>query len=138
MLFTVHCSLVQFIVILDPFKAHLGDLLRDQPHQKDQGCVDEQNRGHIGETMVRDVGEEVIGKPYQEIVKVAKERAVELVILGTHGYTGLKHFQLGSTAERVVRYAPCPVLVVREQEREFTGLDQSVKQPLRYPNETAT
>jgi nucleotide-binding universal stress UspA family protein len=53
------------------------------------------------------------GRPFQEIVKAAKEREVDLIILATHGYTGFKHIQLGSTAERVVRYAACPVLVVR-------------------------
>lgn len=52
------------------------------------------------------------GKPFQEIVKVAKERAIDLIIIATHGYTGLKHIQLGSTAEMVIRYAPCPVLVL--------------------------
>ncbi len=67
-------------------------------------------RSHI-ETVVR------LGKPYVEIVKAAKERRVQLIIMGTHGYTGLKHLQLGSAAERVVRCAPCPVLVVREPEQ---------------------
>ncbi len=60
-----------------------------------------------------------LGKPYQEIVKAAREHRAQLVIMGTHGYTGFLHFQLGSTAERVVRAAPCPVLVVRAQEQEF-------------------
>jgi nucleotide-binding universal stress UspA family protein len=44
---------------------------------------------------------------------------VDLIIISTHGRTGLKHALLGSTTERVVRHAPCPVLVVRAQEREF-------------------
>jgi universal stress protein A len=52
------------------------------------------------------------GKPFNEIVEVAKDRGIDLIIIGTHGYTGLKHIQLGSTAEMVVRYAPCPVLVL--------------------------
>jgi nucleotide-binding universal stress UspA family protein len=59
------------------------------------------------------------GKPYQEIVDVAKERDIDLIIIATHGYSGLKHLFLGSTAERVVRHAPCPVLIVREREHEF-------------------
>jgi universal stress protein A len=59
------------------------------------------------------------GVPYEEIVNVATELAVDLVVIATHGYTALKHFLLGSTTERVVRLAPCPVLVVREQERDF-------------------
>jgi nucleotide-binding universal stress UspA family protein len=59
------------------------------------------------------------GSPYHEIVETAKAKKVDLIILSTHGRTGLKHVFLGSTAESVVRYAPCPVLVVREHEQEF-------------------
>lgn len=54
-----------------------------------------------------------------EIVEAAKELDVDLIVIATHGYTGWKHFCIGSTAERVVRAAPCPVLVVREKEHEF-------------------
>jgi universal stress protein A len=54
-----------------------------------------------------------------EIVEAAKELDVDLIVIATHGYTGWKHFAIGSTAERVVRAAPCPVLVVRDKEHEF-------------------
>lgn len=54
-----------------------------------------------------------------EIVEAAKDFDVDLIVIATNGYTGWKHFCIGSTAERVVRAAPCPVLVVREKEREF-------------------
>jgi universal stress protein A len=54
-----------------------------------------------------------------EIVEAAKELDSDLIVIATHGYTGWKHFAIGSTAERVVRAAPCPVLVVREKEHEF-------------------
>ena len=54
-----------------------------------------------------------------EIVEAAKDFDVDLIVIATHGYTGWKHFCIGSTAERVVRAAPCPVLVVREKEHEF-------------------
>jgi universal stress protein A len=60
-----------------------------------------------------------VGRPYEEIVKFAKEMQIDLIIIATHGYTGLKHVFLGSTTERVVRHASCPVLVVREKEHEF-------------------
>ena len=53
------------------------------------------------------------GKPYAEICEAAKVLEADLIVLTTHGYTGLKHVWLGSTAERVVRHALCPVLVVR-------------------------
>jgi len=54
-----------------------------------------------------------------EIVAAAKTEDADLIIIATHGHTGLRHALLGSTAERVVQHAPCPVLTVREQEHEF-------------------
>jgi len=52
------------------------------------------------------------GKPYDAIVKTAKQLKADLIVISTHGYTGLKHTLLGSTAERVVRHAGCPVVVL--------------------------
>jgi nucleotide-binding universal stress UspA family protein len=57
------------------------------------------------------------GRPHEEICEAAKALAADLIVLTTHGYTGLKHVWLGSTAERVVRHASCPVLIVRERDR---------------------
>ena len=59
------------------------------------------------------------GRSFHEIADAARMLKANLIIISTHGYTGLKHALLGSTTERVVRHAPCPVLVVREQEQEF-------------------
>jgi len=67
----------------------------------------------IEKTLVR------FGKPFQEICESARGLRIGLIVISTRGYTGLKQALLGSTAERVVRHAPCPVLVVREQEHEF-------------------
>ncbi len=53
------------------------------------------------------------GNPYLEIVKKTREAGVDLIIMGTHGRTGIEHILMGSVAERVVRLAPCPVLTVR-------------------------
>jgi nucleotide-binding universal stress UspA family protein len=53
------------------------------------------------------------GAPWSEIVRTAGEGGYDLVVVGTHGRTGLGHALLGSVAERVVRKAPCPVLTVR-------------------------
>lgn len=60
-----------------------------------------------------------VGDPQNEIIRAAKELAADLIIVSTHGRSGLAHVFLGSTAERVTRHAACPVLVVRENEREF-------------------
>jgi len=56
------------------------------------------------------------GSASSVIVDTAKSIGADLIIIATHGHTGLKHVLLGSTAERVVRYAICPVLTVRGQE----------------------
>jgi universal stress protein A len=55
----------------------------------------------------------VHGVPFQEIVEHAKAAKIDLIIMGTHGRTGLRHVLLGSVAEKVVRLAPCSVLVTR-------------------------
>ncbi|MBI4418897.1 MAG: universal stress protein [Ignavibacteriales bacterium] len=59
------------------------------------------------------------GKAFYEILLYAKEEKMDLIIIATHGHTGIEHVLFGSTAEKVVRKAPCPVLVVRSGEREF-------------------
>ena len=61
----------------------------------------------------------LIGNPSHEITEAAKTLPTDLIVISTHGRTGLKHVLLGSVAEHVIRHAPCPVLVVREQEHEF-------------------
>jgi len=53
------------------------------------------------------------GRPFEEICRLAQEIDIDLIVIATRGNTGLKHLLLGSTAERVIRYSPCPVLVVR-------------------------
>jgi nucleotide-binding universal stress UspA family protein len=55
----------------------------------------------------------VHGTPFQQIIDVATAKQVDLIVMGTHGHTGLQRFFLGSVAEKVVRMAPCPVLVTR-------------------------
>ena len=61
----------------------------------------------IGRTVVK------VGTPWYEITQTAKDLGRDLIVIATHGYTGWKHVLIGSTAERVVRHASCPVLVVR-------------------------
>ena len=59
------------------------------------------------------------GAPWVEIVRYARDRAIDLIVMGTHGRGVIAHAVMGSVAERVVRHAPCPVLTVRHPEREF-------------------
>ena len=53
------------------------------------------------------------GVPFQTIVDMARDQHVDLIVMGTHGRTGVHHLLMGSVAEKVVRLAPCPVLVTR-------------------------
>jgi nucleotide-binding universal stress UspA family protein len=55
------------------------------------------------------------GDPVEGIVRYATERGIDLIVLATHGRTGLSHVLLGSVAERIVREAPCPVLTIRDR-----------------------
>ena len=55
------------------------------------------------------------GVPWDRIVQYADNHGVGLIIMATHGRSGLKHLMLGSVAERVVQHAPCSVLVVRQK-----------------------
>ena len=61
------------------------------------------------ETLIRQ------GKAFVEIIKTAKEKDMDLIVMGSHGRTGISHMLMGSVAEKVVRKANCPVLIVRDK-----------------------
>ncbi|GJQ24190.1 MAG: universal stress protein [Planctomycetia bacterium] len=77
-------------------------------------CVNEDTRGRISvEALI------IQGVPFAEIIKVSKEYGIDLIVIGTHGRTGLSHAIMGSVAEKIVRKAPCPVLTIRHPEHDF-------------------
>ena len=59
------------------------------------------------------------GSPSMEIAAYAQSEKIDLIIMGTHGRSPMAHLLMGSVAEKVVRKAPCPVLIVRHPEHEF-------------------
>jgi nucleotide-binding universal stress UspA family protein len=67
------------------------------------------------------------GKPFVEIIETAAEEDVDLIIIATHGHSGVEHILFGSTAEKVVRKAPCPVLTLREPAKGFKFKDELKK-----------
>ena len=86
---------------------YLDDLETDAQHLLQASRERVQRAGLQAESLL------VQGTPTQTIVDTAGEQGVDLIIMGTHGRTGLAHVFLGSVAEHVVRQGPCPVLVVR-------------------------
>ncbi|MCX6559851.1 MAG: universal stress protein [Candidatus Aminicenantes bacterium] len=57
------------------------------------------------------------GTPAKEIIRIAEEENVDLIVIATHGHSGWHHLVLGSVAEKVIRHAPCPVFAVRERRK---------------------
>jgi len=110
--------------------------LREQAYTALQAFLPPQLARHAVELRV------VIGSPFERIVETAVRARVALIVLGTHGRTGLTHAIMGSVAERVVRLAPCPVLTVKASTPEEKGWLQDVyarfmsSQPVERTEET--
>jgi nucleotide-binding universal stress UspA family protein len=60
-----------------------------------------------------------VGAPFLEIINAAQSENADLIVMGTHGRSGLAHVLIGSVSERVVNKAPCPVLTIRHPDRKF-------------------
>ncbi|MEK6766758.1 MAG: universal stress protein [Planctomycetota bacterium] len=61
----------------------------------------------------------VQGIPFAEIIHTARENNIDMIVIGSHGRTGIAHIMLGSVSEKVIRKAPCPVLTVRQSNHKF-------------------
>jgi nucleotide-binding universal stress UspA family protein len=61
----------------------------------------------------------LIGTPFVEIIRYARDQSIDLIVIGTHGHSALAEMLLGTVAEKVVRKAPCPVLTVRHPQHKF-------------------
>lgn len=90
-----------------------------------QPSPDEETIAHLKEKLTESVPKEIsgdievetivtVGVPANEIVSAAEEKGVDIIVMGTHGRTGISHVVMGSVAENVVRKAVCPVLTVRQ------------------------
>ncbi len=77
-------------------------------------CVNEDTKGRISVEAII-----IQGVPFAEIIKASRDYKIDLIVLGTHGRTGLSHAIMGSVAEKVVRKASCPVLTIRHPEHDF-------------------
>jgi nucleotide-binding universal stress UspA family protein len=120
-----HANLILLYVIQDisiaewyiPSSISVADLVEDM--QKSAMREMDKWYGEVAAT-VKDVEKMIVrGVPFVEIIRTAKEKNVDMIVIGTHGRTGIDHMLFGSTAEKVVRKAPCPVLTVRIAGRDF-------------------
>ncbi|MEN6616207.1 MAG: universal stress protein [Syntrophorhabdus sp.] len=59
------------------------------------------------------------GTPFVEIIDYAKTEGIDLIVMGTHGRSGIEHILIGNVAEKVVRKSPCPVLTIRPEGKDF-------------------
>jgi nucleotide-binding universal stress UspA family protein len=84
-------------------------------------CLTAEDRSELDAYAVLRVSD----NPADEITDYARDASIELIVMGTHGRTGVSHLLVGSVAERVVRTAPCPVLTVRHPEHEFVLPDSA-------------
>jgi nucleotide-binding universal stress UspA family protein len=108
---------------IHPAHYGLGDdlLIRVNPevqrrsHEEMERLVSQLGAEEKCQTHVRE------GRAYSEIVRFVQEEECDLVVMGTHGLSGLEHFLLGGTTEKVMRHASCPVLAVKLKERDFVG-----------------
>jgi nucleotide-binding universal stress UspA family protein len=72
-----------------------------------------------GELHPRIAAKVVVGVPFVEIIKEARDGSFDMIVMGSHGRSALRYMLMGSVAERVVRKSPCPVLSVKDPEHEF-------------------
>ena len=70
-----------------------------------------------------------VGHPVASIIEYAKEHQIDLIVIGTHGRSGLSHILLGSSAEKLVRLATCPVLIVHPGGHQFVETDSKDQKP---------
>ncbi len=108
-----NCEVVVLHVIDD--KERLGPSAHETLKKIAEGFV-ENAKKKIAESGVKTTTKIVEGKPHEEILKVANEGDVELIVMGTHGATGLPRALLGSVADRVVRTSTRPVVLVPKVE----------------------
>ena len=91
----------------------LVEKMEQQAHEELNKLTEQIKKTVKVETVVRQ------GKPFVEIIKEAKEKDMDLIVMGSHGRTGISHMLMGSVAEKVVRKANCPVLIVRDKNTQF-------------------
>ena len=100
-------------LILNLMPEELNEKLKEQAREKLTLLAHPYQSSVTVETAIR------TGKPFVEIVKMAKEFEIDQIVMGSHGRTGISHLLIGSVAEKVTRKAPCPVLIFKQKGKKF-------------------
>ena len=115
--FQARLTLLHVIYLPDAAEVNLAAYLRKVESEMEQEMAACEKR--VADAGVAVDARIVRGAPSPKIVETAAEQQVDLIVMGTHGRTGLQHLLIGSVAERVIRLAPCPVMVIPRE----TGKD---------------
>lgn len=97
----------------------LAAMPTDQIRQNAQKQLTAWTQQHLSSAGIPCVSSIIIGRPFVEILRYAKEQAVDIIVMATHGRGALASVLMGSVAEKVVRKAPCAVLTIRHPEYHF-------------------
>lgn len=98
------------VLVLTP--QELSEKMEEQAYEELNRLTEQIKKTVKVETVVRQ------GKPFVEIIKEAREKDMDLIVMASHGRTGVSHMLMGSVAEKVVRKAHCPVLIVRTEDTQ--------------------
>ena len=102
-----------------------GDPIIEHEPSVSTVALDQSTREQLEKKLLAEVPDEIqnrvetiilFGVPFLEIIMTARNNDIDLIVIGTHGRTGLAHMLIGSVAEKVVRKAPCPVLSVKSKK----------------------
>ena len=103
----------------------LDQSMMSYAHPEIQGKLEDEVENYLSSLVIRveeciNIETDILeGKAFAEIIRKAREDDVDLIVMGSHGRSGLEHILIGSVAEKVTRKAPCPVLVVNTNDTEF-------------------
>lgn len=117
--FEAELHFLHVLISLEPLIPEAGTMVASSSEFGREMKLDAERRLDELVSNPNEIGALGRGTPFVEIVRYARENAVDLIVAATHGRSGLSHLLLGSVAEKVIRKAPCPVLTVRPEGMRF-------------------
>ena len=113
---------ITFLYVVPPVDSPMANTnYRSKVRAEDRGAVEDYLKKLSAQPRFKDraSGKIIVGKVADAILEYAAKNRMDIIVMATHGRSGVSHWFYGSVAEKVVRKAPCPVLTVRHPEHEF-------------------